>query len=164
MCCLLKKTCQGFPWKLYSQLIALPQGNCANRQTFQAITRNCENSNTQCGCLWCCGKTAQKNTKLKISDTDWKQILPHNAVQFHAAPKRGGGIGKSMHKRYFSRGKVDLFLEPNTYQIFTQFSMFAFKGICQASWLDFRLCRSTDIFLTHHSQSSLVKLLELFTH
>ena len=49
-----------------------------------------------------------------------------------------GGIEKSMHKltRDFSRGKVDLFLEPNTYQIFTQFSMFAFKGICQASWLD----------------------------
>ena len=50
-----------------------------------------------------------------------------------------GGIGKSMHKltKDFSRGKVDLFLEPNTYQIFTQFSMFAFKGIFQASWLEY---------------------------
>ena len=81
-------------------------------------------------------KQHKKHKTKNISDTDWKQILSYNAVQFHAAPKRGRYIGKSIHKRDFSRGKVDLFLEPNTYQIFTQFSMFAFKGICQASWLD----------------------------
>ena len=160
----LKKTpWQGFPWKLYSQLIALPQGNCANRQTFQAITRNCENSNTQCGCLWCCGKTAQKNTKLKISDTDWKQILSQ-CSSIPCCTKAREVLGNlCINSQEISQGeRLIYFLSPipNFHTIFNV----CFQRNLSGKLARLEVCRSTDIFLTHHSQSSLVKLLELFTH